>query len=324
MRKLCVVIIIVVLLTPTMGVRGQTLPWIEEFTMKNYATNQMVLAWQSDTGQLLQNAPVLAGDEYILTFTLNVRQTVDNAVLELILSNSIEKQSEEVFWEIETIDLPLTDDFNPSERRIMFNHTMGVYEISIIGKIDKDLTTSAGTTVALHRPVDLTILMLIGPADSIYDEIEIHVIDSKIDDYQFILSQKEVELQDYIESDVDPAYIQLYENFVALAKDEAEFGLVDSAMDLLNTLEVEAPPIQTGPSFQEKYFIPAVGGLLVLFILSLVLFMRTRTRAGFITMIMEDQIRELEALQSRASRIDRNLALRLQEINDRLKEAERS
>jgi hypothetical protein len=41
-------------------------------------------------------------------------------------------------------------------------------------------------------------------------------------------------------------------------------------------------------------------------------------------MIVEDQIREMEALQMRASRIDRNLAQRLNEINERLKEAKRS
>lgn len=39
-------------------------------------------------------------------------------------------------------------------------------------------------------------------------------------------------------------------------------------------------------------------------------------------MIVEDQIRELEGLTLRASRTDRNLGQRLQEINDKLKELE--
>jgi hypothetical protein len=67
-----------------------------------------------------------------------------------------------------------------------------------------------------------------------------------------------------------------------------------------------------------------VGGLVVIAALSVVLFFRARNRVGFVTMIVEDQIREMEALQSRASRIDRSLAQRLQEINDRLKEAEKA
>jgi hypothetical protein len=89
-------------------------------------------------------------------------------------------------------------------------------------------------------------------------------------------------------------------------------------------LEVEAPPVSTGPSWMEQYFLPAVGGLAILFIASVALFMKTRSRLGFVTMIVEDQIREMEALGMRASRIDRNLAQRLNEINERLKEAERS
>ena len=64
--------------------------------------------------------------------------------------------------------------------------------------------------------------------------------------------------------------------------------------------------------------------MVVIVALSVVLFFRARNRVGFVTMIVEDQIREMEALQSRASRIDRSLAQRLQEINDRLKEAEKA
>ena len=52
------------------------------------------------------------------------------------------------------------------------------------------------------------------------------------------------------------------------------------------------------------------------------MFIRTNSKLGFVKMVVEDQIREMEALQSRASRIDRNLASRLDEINSRLKETE--
>ena len=85
-----------------------------------------------------------------------------------------------------------------------------------------------------------------------------------------------------------------------------------------------SPPTETGPSWREKYFIPAVGGLTVIAVLGIVLFVRTNSRLGFLKMVVEDQIREMEALQSRASRIDRNLAQRLDEINTRLKETERT
>jgi len=94
--------------------------WIDEYRLEDYSTNQLVLEWSSDNEQLVQNAPVLAGAEYRLSFLINVRQTVDNAVLELRLSESILKKSETVFWDVETVDLPLTKDFNPTERITRF------------------------------------------------------------------------------------------------------------------------------------------------------------------------------------------------------------
>lgn len=324
MKKYFCFVLGLLLLTqvPTaLGVDG--LPWIEEYRLEDYSTDQSVLEWNAEDDELVQNAPVLAGSEYRLSFQINVRQTVDNAVLELRMSELIQKKSETVFWHIETVELPLTEDYNPADRVIRFNHTQGVYRLVIVGMLDRSLTTQ-GSGVVFHKPVDLTVVTLIGPAQTLYDEITINVIDNRIDDYRRLRSQKEAELADYRQSSVDPAYIQLYEKFLNIAISEAELGLVDTAINLLNNLQVEAPPVETGPSWQEQYFLPLVGGLVVIAALSVVLFFRARNRVGFVTMIVEDQIREMEALQSRASRIDRSLAQRLQEINDRLKEAEKA
>jgi len=324
LKQLKLVLLMLVLLTPSIPAQAQSLPWIEEYTLKNYSTGQTVLEWDSVTDELLQNAPILAGDEYIITFTLNVRQTVDNAVLELKVASLMDKMSEEYYWDIETPAFPETDDFNPASRTINFHHNEGVYVISAVGRIATDATVFTTEGVTLHKPIFLTLINLDGPVGTEYDLVMVNVIDSAIDDYRFLLGQKEAELQDYIESDVDPAYIQLYENFVALAEEEAEQGLVNSATNLLTNLEVEAPPVQTGPSFMEKYFLPVVGGLFVISVLGVFMFIRTNSRLGFIKMVVEDQIREMEAVQSRASRIDRTLAQRLDEINDRLKETERA
>ena len=325
MRKISFFIIVGILfLAQLPEVWGaDNLPWIEEYRLEHYSTNQQILNWNSADGELNQNAPVLAGNEYRLSFRINVRQTVDNAVLELRLSDSILKKSMTVFWEIESVELPLTKDYNPTERIIKFNHTEGVYRLSIVGEIDRTLT-STGAGVVFHKPVDLTFITLIGPAQTLYDEITINVIDNRIDDYRRLRSQKEAELDQYRQTSVDPAYVQLYEKFLNIAISEADLGLVDNAINLMNNLQVEAPPVETGPSLQEQYFLPAVGALSILFIISAALFMRSRSRLGFVTMLVEDQIREMEALQSRASRVDRSLAQRLQEINDRLKEAERA
>jgi len=324
MKNTKLLIIITLLLTTLPIVQAQsTLPWIEEYTLLNHSTGQTVLEWSSETGEILQNAPLLAGDEYQITFILNVRQTVDNAVLTLTLTSFMTQQSEATYWEVGP-EFPRTEDFNPATRAISLNHNQGIYQITATGKIKNDATVFTGEGVSLHRPLEIVLIELDGPVGTDYDDITVTVIDNKIDDYRFLLSQRKTELQEYQDSGVDQAYIQLYENFVELSEQQAELGLVESAIDLLENLEVDIPPVSTGPSWMEQYFLPAVGGLAVIAIIGIVLFVRTNSRLGFLKMIVEDQIREMEALQSRASRIDRNLAQRLDEINTRLKETERA
>jgi hypothetical protein len=316
--------IMLVLLVPAVPVQAESLPWIESYTLKNYSTGQTVLEWDSESDELLQNAPILAGDEYEITFTLNVRQTVDNALLDLTLSSYMQLDTEAYYWTVEN-DFPrYMTEFNPAQREIKFHHNEGIYTISAVGKIRSDATIFTNEAVTLHKEIGAVLVELDGPVGTDYDSISITIIDSIIDDYRFLLRQKQAELQEYVANDVDPAYIQLFENFLELAEDEAQLGLVVSATNLLNNLEVEAPPVQTGPSWMEQYFLPSVGGLLLLSIVGIFMFIRTNGRLGFVKMIVEDQIREMEAIQSRATRIDRTLASRLNEINDRLKETERA
>jgi len=324
MKKIKPILIITLLLTALPLVEAQsTLPWIEEYTLTNHSTGQTVLEWSSETGEVLQNAPILAGDEYQITFILNVRQTVDNAVLTLTLTSFMTQQSEATYWEVGP-EFPRTEDFNPATRTISLNHNQGIYQITATGKIKNDATEFTGEGVTLHRPLEIILVELDGPIGTDYDDITVTVIDNMIDDYRFLLSQRKVDLQGYQDSSVDEAYILLFTNFVELSEQQAELGLVESAIDLLDNLEADIPPVSAGPSWMEQYFLPAVGGLAVIAIIGIVLFVRTNSRLGFLKMIVEDQIREMEALQSRASRIDRNLAQRLDEINTRLKETERA
>ena len=324
MKQIKLVMIMLVLLIPAVPVQAQGLPWIEEYTLKNYSTGQTVLEWDSESDELLQNAPILAGDEYLITFKLNVRQTVDNALLDLTLSSYLEMDSEAYYWEVENNFPRYMAEFNPAQREIKFHHNEGVYTISGVGKIRSDATAFGNEDITLHRPIDIVLIKLDGPVGTDYDQVSVKVIDSAIDDYRFLLRQKEAELQEYVANEVDPAYVQLFENFLELAEEDAEQGLIESASKLLNNLEVEAPPVQTGASWMEKYFLPAVGGLLLVSIVGVYMFIRTNGRLGFVKMVVEDQIREMEAIQSRATRIDRTLAQRLDEINDRLKETERA
>ncbi|MFW6109371.1 MAG: hypothetical protein ACOC6N_02870, partial [archaeon] len=155
MKKINLLLIVILIFSVTPTVKAQsTLPWIEEYTLINYSTGQTVLEWRSETGEPLQNAPVLAGDEYQITFTLNLRQTVDGAILTLSLSNYMLQQSEAVYWEVGP-QFPRTEAFNPATRTIKMHHDQGVYEITATGKIKNDATIFTGEGVSLHNPLDI-------------------------------------------------------------------------------------------------------------------------------------------------------------------------
>lgn len=296
--------------------------WFVSFEVIDLTSKQLVLERDFEADRTIQNSPMFAGAEYNITITIDIGLTAAYADLDLTVrlahADSIDR-----YWEIHTTDLNLTEDYNPNSPEITFKQVKGRYVISTFGRVPSDLTLTDLDQLVLHKPVNHTILTLRGPDGSLLDSIRLNIIDSEIDSYRFFLNQRKSDLNEFLESQADPAFTGLYESFIMLAESQAEAGLVQISRDILDSMEVEMPPVQTGPSFQEQYFLPAVGVLCLLAVMLGFLFFRARGRVSFTSMVLEDQIRELEGLTLRASRTDRNLGARLQEINDRLKELER-
>ena len=327
MRKSGVVILLSLLIIASftgLSIAQEDESWFVAYNIVDLSSKQMVLERDFETGKDIQNTPILSGGEYNLTMILDVGLTAAYANLTLSV-NMGHADTIDRYWEIHTIEFNLTDDYNPNNQEITFRQVKGRYAISTFGKIPIDRTvTDLGQGLALHKPVNHRFIQLKGPDGSLLDEIALTVIDSEIDGYRYYLSQREDDLQEYVDTQVDPAFTGLFETLVALAEEQAEAGFIDTARTILETMEIDIPPVRTGPTFQEQYFLPAVGGLGLLVVILGALFFRANGRLSFTKMIVEDQIRELEGLTMRASRTDRSLGQKLQEINDKLKELERS
>jgi len=56
-----------------------------------------------------------------------------------------------------------------------------------------------------------------------------------------------------------------------------------------------------------------------LVILSAVLFARSRRRMGYILNVLEEQIKDLEGLVMKVSRVDKSISTRLETLRDRLR-----
>jgi hypothetical protein len=69
----------------------------------------------------------------------------------------------------------------------------------------------------------------------------------------------------------------------------------------------------------ESLFIPIVGVLAAVAVIFVVLFLRVRGKVSYVQLVVEDQIKDLEGLTLRASKIDRAMASSLESVKDRLK-----
>jgi hypothetical protein len=134
--------------------------------------------------------------------------------------------------------------------------------------------------------------------------------------YLTLFSQKNANLNQLISSGVDQGYVELYTNTLNASKTVANGGDVDSAIAILNGLDVANPP---AGSTMQMLFLPLVGVTAAIAVIFLILFLRIRGKIGYFTLVVEDQIKDLEGLTLRARKIDRAMSANLDSIKDRLK-----
>ena len=127
---------------------------------------------------------------------------------------------------------------------------------------------------------------------------------------KFVKYEQE-KLQSLKDSGAAPGYIELYENVLTESKAQANLGNVDSAIGMLNTLSVSNEPVA---SAVEGLFLPAVGILIAVSVVLGFMFIRGRGKLQYVLLVLEDQIRDLEGLTLRASRVDRSLSSSLESV----------
>ena len=171
-------------------------------------------------------------------------------------------------------------------------------------------------TAVKDKPVQYLLVTLYSPAGETLDNIKVKVVTAAMDEYQTLLLQKENKLQSLKDSGAAPGYIELYEKILNQSKVEAEEGYVENAIAILGTLSVSNEPVS---SYVEALFLPAVGILIAVSAVLGFMFIRGRGKLQYVLLILEDQIRDLEGLTLRASKVDRTLSSSLESVKDRLK-----
>jgi len=275
--------------------------WITSYTIEDYSTGQ-VLKEYTATGEK-SYASILPGTELKVTFTVNVFTSGDG---NLKLQTSMKKVLDR-FWELDTLDYELGSSYSASSNPTSFNWVKGEFTMIAYGSVP---------TSASNKAANVTLVKLSSPSGEMLDQIVVSVVSAAGDQYQTLLAEKQDKLQSLIDSGIAAGYIELYTNVLNQSEVEYSQGQVDNAIALLNGLDVSSEPVS---STMEMLFLPIVVVTAVVAVIFVVLFLRIRGKVSYFQLVVEDQIKDLEGLTLRASKIDRALSSNLESIKDRLK-----
>jgi hypothetical protein len=280
--------------------------WITNYTVEDPTTGQLMVEVNFDTGENQTLASIFAGSELAITFTVDVPVTSPNTILKLTTS-MLHSQREDVYWKLVSQDYELVA-YNPNQQSVQFYQSKGELTMTLYGRVP--------VTVVRDIPVQYLVVTLYGPAGETLDNIKVRVVTAEMEKFDTVYAQKAEKLQSLKDSGVAPGYIELYENVLNESRVQAEQGNVESAIGMLNALSVSNEPAS---SAIEGLFLPLLGVLVAVSVVLGFMFIRGRGKMQYILLVLEDQIRDLEGLTLRASRVDRTISTSLESVKDRLK-----
>lgn len=278
--------------------------WIGDYEIHDASTNALLVTHDAATNTTTTISPVLPGADITVDFTVNI---IAGGEGNLKLSTSLSKSSgQSTYWTLESTDYTMGSQYNPAQQSTSFNWVEGSFEMSLRGTVSNSASAS--------RPVN--VVTLSGPSGSVLGQLTVVSTSAKMNTYLTLYSQKNAGINQLISSGVDQGYIQLCTKVLNASKEVADGGAVDSAIALLNGLDFSSAP---AGSTMQMLFLPLVGVTVAIAVIFLVLFLRIRGKIGYFTLVVEDQIKDLEGLTLRARKIDRAMSANLDSIKDRLK-----
>jgi hypothetical protein len=298
--------------------------WITSYTITDLRTGQILKQVDFATGQNTSNAPILAGAELNVTLTIQVSTTSPNTNLQLI-TNMGHSNVQGTYWELQSKSYAglSANSYNPNQQTVTFSQISGTLVISCYGDIASGITqTQVGNGITIDKKTDSLLIKLVDPVGNQLDKIGVTVVDAQINQFDTLLGAAQNTIQTMKNNGVDPAYIALYQSVIDGAVNQANQGLVDNGIAVLtqlSTTQSSTTPISTGTPLEATLFIPAVGALVAIVVIVAFLFIRARGKVSYDKLVIEDQIKDLEGLTLRASKIDKNLTVSLESVKDRLK-----
>jgi hypothetical protein len=280
--------------------------WITTYKIEDSA-GQLLVQYDPTTNTTNTLAPVLPGADIKVTFTINIVALGSDT---LRLSTSLQKSTSHPsdYWDLQTSTYDMGSTYNPATQSTTFKWTSGTFNMVLYGTVPNSATTVAQTVnvVSLYG----------GSGGAALDQIAVQATSAGLANFNVLYSQQETKLKGLISSGVAQGYIDIFTNVLNASRSIANAGDVSDATALLNSLNASNAPVS---SATEMLFIPVIAVLAVVAVIFVVLFLRVRGKVSYFQLVVEDQIKDLEGLTLRASKIDRAMSSNLESIKDRLK-----
>jgi hypothetical protein len=295
----------IISISPTVKAVG-TGSWITTYKIED-STGQLLVQYDPTTNTTNILAPVLPGTDVKVTFTVNVIVPGSDT---LKLTTNLQKSTSNPsgYWSLQTSTYDMGSTYNPAAQSTTFKWTVGTFDMVLYGKIPNSASNVAQT-------VNVVILSA-GAGGSPLDQITVQATSANLANFNVLYAQQETKLKGLISSGVAQGYIDIFTNVLNASRTIANAGDVNDATTLLNSLNASNAPVT---SATETLFIPIMVVLAVVAVIFAVLFLRIRGKVSYFQLVVEDQIKDLEGLTLRASKIDRSMSSSLESVKDRLK-----
>jgi hypothetical protein len=287
--------------------------WITSYQIRDVTTGNLILSKDFTTGAVSGSGQISDGAQLKVTVTINV--ATNNPSSSLSLSTAMLRSSSlDHFWEHDTSDgYTLGGSYNPNSPTISFPQTQGTLTITCTGEASGQVAITV-SGITLHKSVPISLISLKDPSNTVLDEIKPNITDASINEYNTKLKEKQNNLAGL--SGVDPGYVEIYQNVLTQSQAVANQGLTDNAVAMLDSLDVANAPAS---GVIQILMLPLIAVFGVIAVLFAFLFLRNRGKVSYFKLVIEDQIKDLEGLTLRASKIDRTISSNLASIEDRLK-----
>jgi hypothetical protein len=295
----------IISISPTVNAVG-TGSWITTYKIED-STGQLLVQYDPATNTTNILAPVLPGTDVKVTFTVNVIVPGSDT---LKLTTNLQKSTSNPsgYWSLQTSTYDMGSTYNPAAQSTTFKWTVGTFDMVLYGKMPNSASNVAQT-------VNVVILSA-GAGGSPLDQITVQATSANLANFNVLYAQQETKLKGLISSGVAQGYIDIFTKVLNASRTIANAGDVNDATTLLNSLNASNAPVT---SATETIFIPVMVVLAVVAVIFAVLFLRVRGKVSYFQLVVEDQIKDLEGLTLRASKIDRSMSSSLESVKDRLK-----